>query len=184
MKWILSLFLASQLAATAQAQLILSLEELTPSSLTFSVSGTMGGPTPDDFLFAMGISANSNWIEFDNPGSPDQGSLSASFIQGATLDSTTAVIDGFGQYIFFQFASDLSLASLGTGSLVTYTNPATTRFFPDAVDSMTLAWGFNTGDTMVPVGAVQSSAPIPEPTSAGLLALGLAALGFHRQRRR
>jgi len=182
MKIALTLLTVLLAANSCLGQLILKVDELTETTLTFSISGTMQGPVPDDFPYVIDINAPVDWIIQDNGGATNFGTLSDSPLNDYTLQYAATIEDSLGSYLFMQFTDDLTTATTGTGMTVIYTITPGAFFDPNAVTELTLSWGYNFGSTQVPVGTVQSTAPIPEPATGALLALGLAGLALRRRR--
>ena len=160
--------------------------ELTTTSLSVTIEGTITGDTPDyakellfivnpnesaDPGFAIVVGADATTASFS--GSPSVSSSSGSF---------GTPPGGPWDYILVIFASELVLGSTLEGTLAG--SWSSTVFDPNAVTSLNFYWGYNAigPATGTLLGSASLSAVPDTGSTAALLGAGVAALAFARRR--
>ncbi len=167
--------LASLLLATgfilqdADAAISITDFDLTETSVSFNISGTIEGTLPAgtrDFLYFFNLSAPPRFSLGDS-----LVATSISFTGSQTLSQVSTGVSGSGDYFFLDFQDVFAAGESISGSFTaTWSSPA---FDPSATDSLNVYWGHNS--TSAASGAFQTSVGvIPEPSAAALLA-GAAA---------
>ena len=164
--------------------------ELTTTSLSVTIEGTITGDTPDygkDVLyivnpnatadpgFALPASAEATTKNFS--GSP---SLLSDMEEYGVIFGTNS---GSGwDFVAVIFASDLIAGSQLNGNLVG--SFSSTVFDPSAVTSLNFYWGWNGAGpiTGTLLGSASTSAVPDTGSTAALLGVGVAALAFARRR--
>ena len=176
----LALAAAAVLCTEARAAVTISDVTLTPTSVTFTINGTL--PTLTGFNENLLYVTNT----IDLSASPGFAlgefitSSSSSFSGTQTLNSMFTGSEALGDYFLVQFASDLVGSAAINGTFTA--NFSTTAFDPSQVSTLNFYWGRT--DTAADSGTfLGTAAVVPEPSSVILLLGGVAIAGLRRRRR-
>ena len=151
--------------------------EVTESSVSFVISGTLEGPLPvatRDFLYFFNPSAPPKYTLGDN-----MSATSISFTGSQNLSVVSTGFSSSGDYFFLDFLDVFSVGAVVAGTVTaTWSSPA---LIPSATPNINVYWGHN--DTSAASGAFQTSAAIvPEPSAAAILTVA-GALALARRKR-
>lgn len=140
-------------APVTSGGLAFSISNLTASSITIVVNGTLSATEPTLSRNMLYLHAPGNWITYAKPASSDTVSIlspAGSPISGKTVavaiatDSAHQPIgnQSFGDHVVINFGGSNLLAGTdtGTGQAFTITFPETV-FVPSALQSLSLSWG-------------------------------------------
>jgi hypothetical protein len=181
---LLPLALAFSLIAAAHSQAAVSIVnfQLTATTLSFDISGTMPATAPAN---------NRNGFAIINPDfAASPGFALGNFTSANTRSFTgTQALSGIltgnssGDYALVLFSSPLTAGEAISGTFsATWSTPA---FDPAAVTQLNVQWGSTNGSSVgdgVQLALVPVNAPVPEPSGAALLLTGLAVAAGRRRR--
>jgi hypothetical protein len=186
---ILPLALAFSLLAAAQSQaaVVITNLQLTTTSISFDISGTMPTAVPADspgfiFITNPSLSASPGFALNANFTPATSGSFSGT---QTLMESREAFLgeSSFGDYMAIGFDSELTAneAIMGTFTAAW----ATPQINPAAVTSLNFYWGASASNTPPNNGTLLGNfavGAVPEPTGAALLLTGLAIAAGRRRR--
>lgn len=183
----LALGLSLLAAPQAEAAVVITNLQLTTTTMSFDVSGTLPDTPPLEGESAI-LVINPNPLAF--PGfelsSTSTFASAASFTGSQTL-FTNGALSGAntGDYIFFIFRDDLQPGAALAGTFsATWASPL---IDPAALPSLDFYWGTDSNNLPIEPGVLLSSVPVPtyvpEPSGAALLLCGLATMAARRRRR-
>jgi hypothetical protein len=184
---LLPLALAFSLIAAAHSEAAVSIVnfQLTTTSLSFDISGTMPAAPPADLAYTFFI-LNPNPAA--SPGFALGNFTLASTKSFTGTQSLFGILTGgtsFGDYVAIVFGSDSATVSLTPGQAISGTFSATWStpvFDPAAVTELDVSWGNAGGSTIGGGVLLAGSVPVPEPSGAALLLSGLAVAAGRRRR--
>lgn len=170
---------AAFLCGKSHAAVTISDVVMTPTSVSFSISGTLPALTGfnDNLLYvtnASNLAASPGFAlgEFIT-------STSSSFSGTQSLNSMFTGSTALGDYFLVQFAADLVGNAEINGAFTA--SFSTEAFDPSQVSSLNFYWGRN--DTPADSGTyLGTAAVVPEPTGFALLAAGAGLAGLRRRR--
>lgn len=184
---ILPLALAFSLLAAAQSQaaVVITNLQLSTTSISFDISGTM--PTAVPSLQRDGIFVTNPNI-FASPGFALNSSFTVapswSFSGSQTLSNVVLGAPSFGDYAVLNWSSPLAANETIMGTVTA--TWATPLLNPAAVTSVAIYWGSENDVAAPNTGTLLGNAAVvavPEPTGAALLVCSLAAVAGRRRRR-
>ena len=172
-------------AGEASAAISVSNFQITTTTVSFNISGTLSGPLPlqsaRTLFFVNTVPASPGFVL-----TPFVSSSSSQIWTGSQiLDSSYPLFTGSpsfstGDYFGMAFASNLSVGEIVSGSV--FATFASGTFDPTAVSAIELVWGTSGDGSSFSGGSSQTTFAVPEPSSSMLF--GLFGLGLATRRRR
>ena len=174
-------------AGQTQAALMVSGLSYTSNSVTFTVDGDMTGYTPPPSFYVDQFSIQYSGDVYVGPSNFQANSWSMPVFDNRTFGNPGFTgINGGQAYSWSRYSSTL-VGATATNRTITLTLPRA-DLDPNATNPIfTFVWGNGTPRTNpTPIATISSNAPVPEPSTLAIFALGgigIVAGGIRRRRK-